>query len=925
MPEPDIRPRRFRGGKALIGGFLVLLLVLLVLRWAAALYVEHLWYVAEGAPRVFWTRTLWEWGARLLAGGVTAVLVWANLRVVASTFTGIQIRRRFGDLVIQEQLPRAYVRWGLWGGAVFTGLWFAAAVPAGTGLDALLLVYGPAVGEVDPVLGRDVGFYLFRFPVLSGMVTYGLVAVVFAGALTAAGYTATGAIRWGGGRVIVNRLPRQHLGLLAAVFIVLVGIRFALAPYALLLDGGSAVHGIFGYADEHARLTAYRMATFLSLFTAAVGAWFAARGRLLPVAAGGGALAIVVLGLVEVYPALVQRFEVQPNELARETSYIRQAIDHTRTGFGLAELRRARLEYTPPTPGDAPEIARRLDRLPVWTEGTLLATFRQIEARFEYYNFHEVAFDRYPSRESVEPVAVAVRELDPAEIPDPGWQNLHLRERFVRGMGAVSGRLNGQTVQGRLPMFLTAIPPELRSGPDVPDGLRLDRPQVFVGSRPQYYAVLSPTESAFLAPDGSRGVAGTDFPQGIPMGSLGRTIALAWHFQDLNLLFASEVTRDSRFVYRRDVRTRIEALAPFLHLPEEPYPVIHQGGLVWIVEGFTLSRSYPLSVAHPIGPRRSANYVRNAVKATVDAVTGEARIYAADPDDPMLRAWSAAFPGLVRDLDDMPEGLRRHLRYSRWLFEVQSEVLLRYHQSEPRVFHAQQDRWDRAQEIGIDLRPIPYRPEYAFLTLPGEDEETFALSTVFVPFGRQNLASLMAARWQPDTGGGEILLWDVPLEDLVPGPRQVEALVEQDPEISQQFSLWRQGGSQVWTGHLHLVPVGNTLIYMEPIFLSAEAEAIPEIRRYVLSDGRRVVMEPTLEGALAALLGGGVPDPDGVEPPGEGAPPVSRLPEAATIEGSREALELLEAAEARLRDGDWEGFGRALEALRAHLRRLSGG
>jgi uncharacterized protein len=909
-----------RRGRVVLAVALGILLGLLLVRWGVGLYVDALWFGAEEASRIFWTQVFWEWGARLLVGVVSGLLVWINVRWVASTFSGLQIRRRFGDLVIQEQLPRTYIRWAVLGTALFIGLWFLAAVPQGTGLRGLLLLSHEPWGEVDPIFGRDVAFYIFLLPVLQGVVTFGLVMTVFLAGIVAAGYAATGAVTWGNGRVRIGSLPRRHLGILAGVFLFLLGLRFYLAPYGLLLDGSSDVQGIFGYADHHARIGALRFVGFLSLVTAGVVVWGALRERLLPVAAGGAALAVGALAVGEIYPAVVQRLQVQPNELARERPYIEHAVAYTRRGFNLAGMNRQRLEHEPPDARAWEEAGQRLARLPIWTEATLLTTFRQIEARFQYYDFHTVAFDRYPGEgETMEPVAVSVRELEPAGIPDPNWQNLHIRERFISGMGAVAGQLNRRTDEGRLPMFLTAIPPEYRPGPGVPADVRLERPAVYVGTRPQRHAVITPGDESFLSPEGTRGTPGEDFPGGITMRSLPRTAALAWYFQDFNLLLAAEVERESRLVYRRQVHERVRTLAPFLHLPENPYPVIAQGRIYWVLEAFTVSRSFPLSQAHDIGGRRTANYLRNSVKITVDAVTGETNLYVVDGEDPLLVAYRRAFPTLFRDLDEMPRELLEHLRYSRYMLDVQSRVLLQYHQEDPPVFHGQQDQWELATELAVGSQPVSYRPEFALLTLPGEVEESYVLSTVLVPRGRRPLAAFLVGRWTPQAGG-EVLLWDAPVEEQIRGPRQIEAMIEQDPEISQQFALWRQAGSEVWTGHLHLVPVRNTLFYMEPIFLAADSDAIPEIRRYVVSDGERVVMDPTLEGAITALAAG----LEGVVREGEpvGVPALSEaLPEAPPEGvGPVRALELLDEAEALLRDGDWAGFGRKLQELREALR-----
>jgi uncharacterized membrane protein (UPF0182 family) len=406
-----------------------------------------------------------------------------------------------------------------------------------------------------------------------------------------------------------------------------------------------------------------------------------------------------------------------------------------------------------------------------------------------------------------------------------------------------------------------------------------------------------------------------DFPEGIELRWL-RTAALAWRFRDANLLFAGEVARGSRFVYRRRVVDRALAIAPFLRFPEAPYAVVADGRIVWILEGFTGTRAFPLSTPHELRFLRPVSYLRNSVKVTVDAVTGVVEFYRVDVPDPLADAYSAAFPGLFKPLSAMPASIRAHVRYSRELLNLQAQVLLQYHQETAPTFHGQQDVWALPNELAQGTSPVPYRPEYGIWTLPGEDEPRFNLTTVFVPAGRQNLTAMLVARADP-TGVPQLILYDVTVEDQVPGPRQIEALVEQDPQISQQFSLWRTGGSEVWTGHLHLVPVGRRLLYMEPVFLAAAADAIPELRRFVVSDGRRVAMTDDLAGAIAALAGFQLEPSDAGEAGGLPGPSSGRWPEA--------ALEVLNRAEAMLRQGDWQGFGVALQELRTLLEGLGAG
>jgi len=912
-------------GGAWLRGFLALLFALLLSRWVAGLVVDALWFHGEGAGRVFWTRSLADWGARLLSGLVAGVVVAQSLRPVARRFANLQIRRRLGDLVIQERIPPQMLRWVWRGGGILAGLWFAAAIPRGIGITILLAFVGPQTGVVDPVLGADLGFFLFRLPAFAGVLTWGILLTLFVLALVGGGYLASGGLRIEANEIRTSAPVVRHLSGMLAVLFFLVSLRLGIAPHLLLSDGSSAVQGIVGAADVSARIPALRLTALVAFFASMAMAWGSVRGRLLPALVGGSGVTVFALVALWAYPGMVQRFQVQPNELIRETPHIERAVEATLRGFGLGEMNRQRLRYRSPLDSDLELAAGALARVPLWTEKTLDETFSQVEARFEYYGFGGIHFTRYPDPGQPDleiPVALAVREIIPTGIPLEGqtWQNLHLRERYVSGIGGVAGPANRQTTEGRMPAWVAAVPPEFRKGPGVPPALELTRPQVHIGILPQRYSILTPTPEAFRGPDGEIGTAGKDFPRGIPMGSIARRILLAWAFQDLNLLISGEVGRTSRLVHRRDVGARVRALAPFLYFPERPYAVVENGRFYWIIEGFSTSTQYPLSVAHSVDARFRVNYLRNSVKAVVDAVTGDTRFYAVDPSDPVLQGWGAVFPGLLKNLEEAPDALIGHFRYSRWYLERQIQVLLRYHQTDPAVFHGQQDRWAVPMEVPDAQGVIPYRPHHAFLTLPDDAEESWVLSTALIPAGRQNLASFLASRWSPDRGG-EILLWDVPQEDQVAGPRQVSALVEQDPVIAEQFSLWRRGGSDVSTGHLYLVPVGETLLYMEPVFLAAESNPIPEIRRYIVSDGRRVAMEPTLQGAIQALRTGergrlerSIQESEGAVLEGDVLPSPTYV---------QDALGLLEDAETRLRQGDWEGFGRGLEQLRSLLRRLA--
>ncbi len=919
MSEPS--PNVLKGGRV----FLVLavsLIALFMLGGALAkFYAEVLWYRSVGFSSVFWTRTLAEMGIRVVAGLGTAILAYLCFRVVAKTLSGVQIKRRFGNLEIAEKIPQRIITLGTVVIALLLGLWVAGAFPGSAGLRLYLMFKAPEWGLAEPWTGQDISFFVFSLPILGGGLILGLSLVFLLLSFSAAGYAATGSLSFRNGRLFMADLPRKHLTLLGSVFLLFLAGRFWLAPYLLTLDGNSGVQGIFGFADATARMRGYQALSIITLVCAGVVAWGGFRKRTAPMVASMVAVVVGGLVLVQLYPELVQRFQVEPNELVRETPYIDTNLEFTRIGFGLENLQSRGYDYSSEASTDWQIASDQFEGLPVWTREALLTTFHTVESRFPYYDFQNVVVDRYPSSGGTIPVALAVREIDPGGIGDQNWQNLHLRTLFQAGMGAVASAVNGRTPEGRPSMYISGIPPvsseslsgPLAQGPDGLEPLTLDEPSVYFGSQAQFYSIVDP--DSVLAAGGEL----SDLPGGIRIGGLFRKLALAWANGAANLLFSSEISPESLLVYRRSAFERAGAIAPFLSFLEEPYPVIHEGRIVWMLDGFTSTRSFPLASPHEFPGGGGVTYLRNSVKITLDAVTGDMVFYRMDEEDPLLEAWAGVFPGLFQPFGDMPENLRAHVRYPRVLLEAQARVLLQYHQETAALFHGQQDVWALPQELAQGTRPVPYIPEYGLYRLPGEPEPEFLLTTVFVPAGRQNLTAILAARCDPE-GYGDLLLYDIAVEERVPGPRQVEALVEQDPIIAQQFSLWRQGGSQVWSGHLHIVPVGQTLLYLEPIFLAAEADAIPELRRFVVSDGRRVAMEETLQEAIAALALSGGGELLSLSPSGEQE---VRVPSPELW--PQEALDLLDVAETRLKDGDYAGFGRALEELRTLLRNISGG
>lgn len=931
----DPATRIWRGGRLLLLSVLALGATLVLGRVFAGFYTDLLWFRQSGYEGIFWARFWAEAATRLVVGGSAFFLGLWNFRRVGRSLGSVQIRRRFGDLEFAERIPRRTVAVGVVTASLFLGFWLATSFPGGAGLRVWLFVKAAAWGIEVPFYGKDPSFFVFALPLLEGGAVLGLSVTFLLFAFSLAGYAAAGAVRLRTRRPEMPAPVRRHLTVLLAIFCLFLAFRFWVSSYLLALEGHSAVQGIFGFADLQARLPALRILAGAAVAAGGLVVWGGWRNRWSFVLAAAIKLLVVGVASVQGYPRLIQRFQVRPNELAREAPFIEANIHFTRLGFGLERLRRERLPYSPDAPALWAEAARQLERLPLWNPPALLTIFRAMEARFPYYDFYGIAQDRYSSPAGPLTVALAVREIAPGGIVDPNWQNVHLR--YVAGFGAVVVDAASVTPEGRPRMYISGIPPVRAEEGEAAGILEISRPAILFGSRPGPYAVVTPVGEPILSTpgtgpraDGSRDAQGAGFEdegpirapqvQGIRLGRFLPRLLLAWRFGDLNLLLASELSAESLLLFRRSVMERASALAPFLRYLEPPYPVLHEGRVVWLLPAFTATRRFPLSRARPLPGGGWASYIRNSALVAVDAFTGEVQFYRLDVTDPLLEAWSRVFPGLLRPWEAMPEPLRAHVRYPVSLFDLQADVLLQYHQETPAEFHGQQDLWARPQELAEGSRLVPYSSEFSYFRLPGETDPEFLLTTVFVPAGRQNLTGILVARCDPMVYG-DLILYEAPIAEQAPGPRQVEALVEQDPVISQQFSLWRQGGSQVWSGHLHVVPVGETLLYMEPIYLAAAADAIPELRRIVLSDGKRVAMEGSLEQALEVLAR--QTGTSGVE--SSELPPARLVSGRGTEDWSREALRLLEQAEERLRSGDWAGFGETLGRLRRLLQGLARG
>ncbi|MGQ0562122.1 MAG: UPF0182 family protein [Gemmatimonadota bacterium] len=891
-------------GRTLVIGAATLVVVLIVSRIAVGFYTDALWFRQAGYGSVFWTRFTAEVLTRVTAALAGGVLVFANLWIVTRQLGPVHVRRRYGNLEISEQIPRNLVRIGVVVAAALAG-WWLSGVKFGGGMSLSVLTWLRKApwGVEDPLFRHDLSYYVFSLPVLFQIIEFLVLVALWSLVLSTLGYALLGAIRLRGNRLEVDPNPRMHGLLLLAALLVLAGAHLWIGRYSVLLEG-SGFNGAIGYTDVHARLPAQRISAILAVLTGAALVFSALRRVWLPTFVAAALLVLAAIGGGALYPSFVQKFRVDPNEFRFEESYIRWNIDFTRRAYGLSDVRRETYDYSRLT-SQPPELESRVDEIPVWDLEPLQIAYNQLQTFFPYYIFPNVDYDRYRTDSGLQQVAIGVREFLPSGLAENArtWLNLHFDPKYIRGIGATVTPA-AVMARGEPPTWLSNVNPIVRA-PDAPPQLRLTEPSIYFGETMDEFIVI-------------RSSTGLAVPStAIPLSNLLRVIAFSWRFADKNLLFTGRLTEGSHLAFRRRVSERVRTIAPFIAWDPDPYPVVSDGRVVWIVDGYATTNMFPLSRRVDAQSIGSVRYLRNTVKATVDAVSGEVRLYRYAPDDPIVATYANAFPGLFAAADAMPEELRAHVRYP-WLYmHEQAEVYGHYHLTNADAFYRGEDVWSTPQTGEAEPGGVPFRAVYQMMTLPGEQSDEFILATPYIARQRKNMTALLVGR-NDGEHYGELVMYELPRNQLVPGPAQVQAIVEQDPVISPQLTLWRQSGSDVNIGHARVVPIGNSFLYIMPLILSAQGSPNPELQRSIVSDGNRTAMANTLREALASMFGTTVAAPEQAREPQR-----ARTQAAPQLQWPRRALELLDDAERALRAGDYAGFGQRMNELKQFLQQAS--
>jgi uncharacterized membrane protein (UPF0182 family) len=933
------------------------IIAVLLVGSGVSIYPDWLWFKNLGFSPVFWTMLLSKFGFGFLVWLLLILITCLNL------YAAKRLNRGDRPEVVFKPADGSISQLGLSGRSLNSLLMafvlilsFIIASRGSFQWDMLLrYLYQQPFGSTDPIFNKDIGFYLFSLPFYIFVRNGFLVLFVLAGLVTMGWFLKNGAVQIEGEFSQVEGVPtslpkitiasraKKHLIFLGGIIVLLMAWGYYLKIYGLLYSTQGPAFGA-SYTDIHIKVLAYKALIIVSIVFALVLFLNTFKFRSKLIWLSGGIWIGAVLVFATFLPILVQKFVVKPNELAKESPYIAYNIDYTRKAYNLNRIKEVDFEVNDKL--SAEDIERHdvtIQNIRIWDERPLLQTYRQIQTIRLYYDFNNVDVDRYLINNQYRQVMLATRELVVNQLPPQAntWVNRHLI--YTHGYGLASSPVNEVTSEGLPRLFVKDVPPSFE-----PD-LKIERPEIYYGEKTDEYVLVKTKTEEFDYPKGDKNVY-TIYQGGggVPIKSLFRRLLFAVEFLDPQILFTTYLSPESRIMYNRRIGRRVALIAPFLDYDGDPYLVVSAGKLYWIQDAYTTSDMYPYSRrSYGRFRNKGLNYIRNSVKVTIDAYNGDVTFYIIDEKDPIVKTYSSIFPDLFKPFNEMPADLKKHIRYPKDLFEIQVGTYTKYHMEDVQVFYNQEDLWQIPDELYGDSRQ-EMEPYYIIMKLPEEEKEEFLLMIPFTPSKKDNMIGWLAAR-SDLPNYGNLLVYKLPKEKLVYGPMQIEARVDQQTDISRELSLWGQRGSRVIRGNLLAIPISDTFIYVEPVYLEAKQEkiglsptgppqprgfakplrggipvssqqdqsrgaALPELKRVIVAFGNRLIMEENLDKALSSVLGGKIFSKQLTSPSIPQARDVSNLGVL--------ALEHYNKAKEYLRQGNWAEYGRELENLEKILKEM---
>jgi uncharacterized membrane protein (UPF0182 family) len=896
-------------GRILIALSVVLVLFILV-NISKSIYTEILWFSSLGYEPVYLT----------ILGTKLALFFCTALFFFIFIFGNTSLAMRLSPKLSEGSLPWNIARISEKASSLSIII-IAAVISIIFGIIAqsnwqvvLEFFNGQFFSIADPVFNRDVSFYVFTLPFFTHIRNWLLAAFIITLIAVLLIYLLGSVFQKS--KFSFSKPVITHVGVLGMALLGLIAWSYWLGIWELLFSTRGVVFGA-GYADIHAKLPAQWILfgiviVCIVIFIVSI----VLRNYRLPLyCIGGWIVAAIIVG--GIYPSIIQRFQVQPGELALEKPYIEYNIQFTRDAYNLEKIEEKPFPAEDmPSAEDIEQNQITINNIRLWDPRPLKDTYNQIQSIRLYYDFFDVDIDRYTIDDEYRQVMLSARELSAEKLSGEAQTWVNQRLQFTHGYGVALSPVNEITTQGLPVLLLKDIPPV--------GSFEIENPQIYFGEKTNYYIIVKTNTQEFDYPMGDENVYGTYLGKdGVALNSFLRRLVYAWQFGDINILISNELTPSSKIMYHRNIKERVSHLAPFLKYDEDPYIVIIDGKLYWILDAYTTTERYPYSEPTTNG----LNYIRNSVKVVVNAYDGNATFYVTEPEDALIRTYQRIFPGLFVSAEQMPENIREHIRYPEGMFNIQAKKYQAYHMRDARVFYNKEDLWTFPKEFyaGSEQTMESY---YVTMRLPEEDKEEFLLMLPFTPVNKNNTIGWLAARCDGENYG-KLLAYFFPKERVVYGPSQIENRIQQDTVITEQLALWSRGGSRVIRGNLLFIPLAKSKLYVEPVFLQAEAGGLPELKRVIVAAGEQIAMEPTLDESIAAIYG---IETEPAEPPPEQPavspeqPVVTEPSEPLTEDVAtlvNEAKQHYEQAQQYLQEGDWTGYGEELEALKAILDKLA--
>ncbi len=816
------------------------------------------WFNSLGYFAVFFTRVKIQLVVWLSAFLISFIFIFLNLDLARRFFEKMRVNAGYNkftaflnnffgvDLFSREKiinLTPAYLKGLFW---LILALTFFISLSVAGFCSSWWLKFAvyfkqSSFALTDPLFNKDISFYVFTLPVWKIFFSQAGVLLFFSVAGALFFYLLSGEMDiWTG----LKGRPKKHLSFLGFLFSLwfLLGVR--LAAFDLLFSRQGIVFGA-GFTDIYGQLISLKVLTWLLIILAAMFLINIRRSGLRLPIAGAGVILIVAVLLGGIYPAVLQKLVVSPNELNKERPFLEHNIKYTRQAYQLNKIKNMEFPYTPGIDKAALRQNKSvIENIRVWDPRPLRETYKQIQEIRLHYDFNDIDIDRYVINGQPQQLMLAARELNAEQIPLRAKNWINEKLMYTHGYGVVANKVNEVTPEGLPRLIVKDIPP-------VSAQLEITRPEIYYGEKTNNYVIVNTTADEFDYPAGDDNkytrYAGNG---GVPLNNFFRKIVYALKFSDLKLLISSYITRESKVLYERNILVRLNKIMPCLHYDGDPYIVIDDetGRLYWIIDAYTTTTMYPY--AQPYS--RELNYIRNSVKVIVDAYHGSVAFYLADPADPIINTYAAIFPGVFKPLQEIPAGLKKHLRYPEDLFMVQAAMYRTYHMTDPGVFYNLEDLWEFARQK-YEKNTVVMEPYYFYSKLPGKEELEYLLAVPFTPAKKNNLIALMAVNCDQQNYG-EFSLLKMPKKELVYGPLQVDARIDQDAEISKELTLWSQEGSGVIRGNMLVMPLEKTLLFVEPIYLQAASSKIPELKRVVVAQGDKLAMRISFGEAFSAVL-----------------------------------------------------------------------